>query len=163
MTSRGQVFVFFILTVAAAESAIGLAILVVLFRNLNTINVEGPGRTEGLSQNRESPGCTVPAANTTNNMENPLYLIVPLAPLAGAIIAGLFGPRHRPAPGAHWVTIIGVAVLSFAASVMGHGRRGTGRPTTFNGPVYTWLTSGEGALRGRFPHRPPDGADDGWW
>ncbi|MEK6246233.1 MAG: NADH-quinone oxidoreductase subunit NuoK [Pseudomonadota bacterium] len=36
----GQIFVFFILTVAAAESAIGLAILVVLFRNLNTINVE---------------------------------------------------------------------------------------------------------------------------
>ena len=36
----GQVFVFFILTVAAAESAIGLAILVVLFRNLNTTNVE---------------------------------------------------------------------------------------------------------------------------
>ena len=35
----GQVFVFFILTVAAAESAIGLAILVVLFRNLQTINV----------------------------------------------------------------------------------------------------------------------------
>jgi len=36
----GQVFVFFILTVAAAESAIGLAILVVLFRNLSTIDVE---------------------------------------------------------------------------------------------------------------------------
>lgn len=36
----GQVFVFFILTVAAAESAIGLAILVALFRNLNTIDVE---------------------------------------------------------------------------------------------------------------------------
>lgn len=36
----GQVFVFFILTVAAAESAIGLAILVVLFRNRNTINVD---------------------------------------------------------------------------------------------------------------------------
>ena len=36
----GQIFVFFILTVAAAESAIGLAILVVLFRNLNTINVD---------------------------------------------------------------------------------------------------------------------------
>ena len=36
----GQVFVFFILTVAAAESAIGLAILVVLFRNRSTINVE---------------------------------------------------------------------------------------------------------------------------
>jgi NADH-quinone oxidoreductase subunit K len=36
----GQIFVFFILTVAAAESAIGLAILVVLFRNLRSINVE---------------------------------------------------------------------------------------------------------------------------
>ena len=35
----GQVFVFFILTVAAAESAIGLAILVVVFRNRSTINV----------------------------------------------------------------------------------------------------------------------------
>ncbi|HVE52259.1 MAG TPA: NADH-quinone oxidoreductase subunit NuoK [Ramlibacter sp.] len=37
---HGQVFVFFILTVAAAESAIGLAILVLLFRNKNSINVE---------------------------------------------------------------------------------------------------------------------------
>ncbi|MDT8438949.1 MAG: NADH-quinone oxidoreductase subunit NuoK [Wenzhouxiangellaceae bacterium] len=36
----GQVFVFFILTVAAAEAAIGLAILVTLFRNRSTINVE---------------------------------------------------------------------------------------------------------------------------
>jgi NADH-quinone oxidoreductase subunit K len=36
----GQVFVFFILTVAAAESAIGLAILVVLFRQRRSINVE---------------------------------------------------------------------------------------------------------------------------
>jgi NADH-quinone oxidoreductase subunit K len=37
--AAGQVFVFFILTVAAAESAIGLAILVALFRNRATINV----------------------------------------------------------------------------------------------------------------------------
>jgi NADH-quinone oxidoreductase subunit K len=37
---HGQVFVFFILTVAAAESAIGLAILVALFRNMNSINVD---------------------------------------------------------------------------------------------------------------------------
>ena len=37
---HGQVFVFFILTVAAAESAIGLAILVLLFRNLNSIDVD---------------------------------------------------------------------------------------------------------------------------
>lgn len=45
--AAGQVFVFFILTVAAAESAIGLAILVVLFRNLNTINVEDLDRLKG--------------------------------------------------------------------------------------------------------------------
>ena len=38
--AAGQIFVFFILTVAAAESAIGLAILVVLFRNRSTINVD---------------------------------------------------------------------------------------------------------------------------
>lgn len=38
--TAGEVFVFFILTVAAAESAIGLAILVVLYRNRGTINVE---------------------------------------------------------------------------------------------------------------------------
>ena len=37
---HGQVFVFFISTVAAAESAIGLAILVLLFRNLNSIDVD---------------------------------------------------------------------------------------------------------------------------
>ena len=44
---HGQVFVFFILTVAAAESAIGLAILVVLFRNLKTINVDDIGSLKG--------------------------------------------------------------------------------------------------------------------
>ncbi|MBE0626110.1 MAG: NADH-quinone oxidoreductase subunit NuoK [Burkholderiales bacterium] len=43
----GQVFVFFILTVAAAESAIGLAILVVLFRNLSTINVDDLNTLKG--------------------------------------------------------------------------------------------------------------------
>jgi NADH-quinone oxidoreductase subunit K len=43
----GQVMVFFILTVAAAESAIGLAILVVLFRALNTINVDDLDQLQG--------------------------------------------------------------------------------------------------------------------
>jgi len=38
--AAGQIFVFFILTVAAAEAAIGLAILVALFRNLRTIHVD---------------------------------------------------------------------------------------------------------------------------
>ena len=45
--SAGQVFVFFILTVAAAESAIGLAILVVLFRNVRTINVDDLDKLKG--------------------------------------------------------------------------------------------------------------------
>lgn len=43
----GQIFVFFILTVAAAESAIGLAILVVLFRNMRTINVDDLDKLKG--------------------------------------------------------------------------------------------------------------------
>ena len=67
-----------------------------------------------------------------------LYLLVPLAPLAGAILAGLFG-RALGRAGAHTVTILGVLV-SFLAScwifadvLEGH---------TFNGTVYTWLTSG---------------------
>ena len=43
----GQIFVFFILTVAAAEAAIGLAILVVLFRNLRTIRVDELDQLKG--------------------------------------------------------------------------------------------------------------------
>ncbi|AKJ94515.1 MULTISPECIES: NADH-quinone oxidoreductase subunit NuoK [Thioalkalivibrio] len=43
----GQVFVFFILTVAAAEAAIGLAILVLLFRNRGTINVQDMDAMKG--------------------------------------------------------------------------------------------------------------------
>jgi NADH-quinone oxidoreductase subunit L len=67
-----------------------------------------------------------------------LYLIVPIAPLLGAIITGLVGwwiGRRAT----HWITITGVAI-SFAASCLVlldvvHGN-------TFNGPVYTWITSG---------------------
>jgi NADH-quinone oxidoreductase subunit K len=43
----GQVFVFFILTVAAAESAIGLAILVLLFRSTGSIDIEAQARLRG--------------------------------------------------------------------------------------------------------------------
>ena len=45
--TTGQVFVFFILTVAAAEAAIGLAIIVVLFRNRATIDVEQLNQLKG--------------------------------------------------------------------------------------------------------------------
>ena len=45
--TAGQIFVFFLLTVPAAESAIGLAIMVLVFRNRNTINVADLNRLKG--------------------------------------------------------------------------------------------------------------------
>lgn len=43
----GQIFVFFILTVAAAEAAIGLAIIIIVFRNNHSIDVEDINRLKG--------------------------------------------------------------------------------------------------------------------
>ncbi len=71
------------------------------------------------------------------NMQN-LYLLVPLAPLLGAIAAGLFG-KVLGRTWSHRVTILLVMVSFFASLAIfqdvldGH---------TFNGPVYQWLTSG---------------------
>ncbi len=67
-----------------------------------------------------------------------LYLLVPLAPLAGAIIAGLFG-RVIGRRAAHWVTILGM-VVCLAASVLVY--QDVMRGNLFNGTVYTWLVSG---------------------
>ncbi|MEO8629700.1 MAG: NADH-quinone oxidoreductase subunit L, partial [Betaproteobacteria bacterium] len=67
-----------------------------------------------------------------------LYLVVPLAPLFGAILAGLFG-RFIGRRGAHLITIaamiasLGASFLVFRDVQAGH---------LFNGPVYTWITSG---------------------
>jgi hypothetical protein len=71
----GQVFVFFILTVAAAESAIGLAILVALFRNLRSINVDDLGSLKGKEQ--------------MDLMT--LACVAAFSPLVGAILAGFLG------------------------------------------------------------------------
>ena len=68
-----------------------------------------------------------------------LYLLVPLAPLLGAIIAGLFC-RVIPRWVAHTATIGGVAI-AFFASVMIFMDVQAGH--TFNGTVYTWMTSGD--------------------
>ncbi len=71
------------------------------------------------------------------NMQT-LYLTVPLAPLAGALVAGLFG-KTIGRTGSHLVTIAGVLVaficslLIFQDVLAGH---------SFNGTIYTWLTSG---------------------
>ena len=43
----GQIFVFFILTVAAAEAAVGLAIIIIVFRNNRSIDVEDINRLKG--------------------------------------------------------------------------------------------------------------------
>ena len=68
-----------------------------------------------------------------------LYLLVPLAPLLGAAVAGLFC-RLIPRWVAHTATILGVAV-AFVCSVLIFQDVQAGN--TFNGTVYTWLTSGE--------------------
>ena len=68
-----------------------------------------------------------------------IYLLAPLAPLAGALVAGLFG-RQVGRAGAHWVTIIGVAISLLASlAIFADVLKGN----VFNGSVYTWLTSGE--------------------
>ena len=99
---NGQMFVFFILTVAAAESAIGLAILVVLFRERRSIDVEDLDTLQGLSaQAHECRPCCLPIA---------------LLPLVAAIIAGL-GGRVIGRAGAHSVTIAGGGALLRAVAV----------------------------------------------
>jgi NADH-quinone oxidoreductase subunit L len=68
-----------------------------------------------------------------------LYLIVPLAPLAGALIAGLAG-RAIGRRGAHGFTIAGMLVsTAAAAAVFVDVLNGN----TYDGPVYTWLVSGD--------------------
>src|SRR5512139_298505 len=67
-----------------------------------------------------------------------LYLIVPLAPLFGAIAAGLFG-RLIGRTGAHVVTIAGVAIAFIASWVV---FQDVLIGNTFNGTVYTWMALG---------------------
>ena len=67
-----------------------------------------------------------------------LYLTVALAPLAGALVAGLFGWAIGRR-GAHWVTIAGMTVCTIGAAVVFVDVLSG---NTFNGSVYTWLTTG---------------------
>jgi NADH-quinone oxidoreductase subunit L len=71
-----------------------------------------------------------------------LYLLIPLAPLAGAIIAGLFGKAIGRA-WSHRLTILGV-LISFLLSC--YVFLDVLKGNTFNGAVYTWITSGEAKL-----------------
>ncbi|NTV45563.1 MAG: NADH-quinone oxidoreductase subunit L, partial [Chlorobiales bacterium] len=67
-----------------------------------------------------------------------LYLLVPLAPLFGAIAAGLFGKVIGRA-GAHTVTILGVAIAFFTSLVIFQDVQAG---NVFNGTLYTWASSG---------------------
>jgi NADH-quinone oxidoreductase subunit L len=68
-----------------------------------------------------------------------IYLAIPLAPLLGAVIAGLFG-RYIGRVGAHTVTILGVGVsCALSLYVLKQFIGGSAEP--FNGTVYTWMVS----------------------
>jgi NADH-quinone oxidoreductase subunit L len=67
-----------------------------------------------------------------------LYLVIPLAPLVGALVAGLFG-QVVGRRGAHWVTIAGMVLSTVAAAIVFFDVREGNR---YEGAVYTWLTSG---------------------
>src|SRR5574341_1049056 len=71
-----------------------------------------------------------------------LYLVVPLAPLVGAVMAGLFGWAVGRR-GAHWITIAGMTVSTVAAFLV---FRDVLAGNAFNGPVYTWITTGDISL-----------------
>ena len=68
-----------------------------------------------------------------------LYLLVPVAPLVGAIVVGLTGPKLGRAA-SHWLCILGVAI-AMAASYFIWADVRSGH--SFNGDVYTWLQSGD--------------------
>jgi len=67
-----------------------------------------------------------------------LYLVVPLAPLAGALVAGFFG-HVIGRRGAHWITIVGMLISTLAAGVV---FRDVLDGNLYDGSVYTWLVSG---------------------
>ncbi len=69
-----------------------------------------------------------------------IYLGIPLAPLAGAIVAGLFG-RQIGRAGAHWAAIIGVGIAFVLSLIVFKHHIIDGAPD-FNGNVYTWIESG---------------------
>ena len=76
----------------------------------------------------------------TGNMEH-IYLAIVLAPLVGAIIAGLSG-RLIGRSGAHWVTIIGVGI-STVLSLVAYKHLMFDGGAVYNAEIYTWLTLGE--------------------
>jgi NADH-quinone oxidoreductase subunit L len=67
-----------------------------------------------------------------------LYLLVALAPLVGAIVVGLWGPRLGRAA-SHWICIVGVAISTVGSAII---LRDVLSGNTYNGDLYVWMTSG---------------------
>ena len=139
---HGQVFVFFIMTVAAAESAIGLAILVVLFRERRTHRRRRTGHDERLSMIQES---------------------ILLDHRAGAAARG---DRRRPRPaasigrvGAHSVTIAGRRAVVRAFRL--RAQAAAGRRADLRRQRLHLAGQRRHPHGSRLPGRPPDRADDG--
>jgi NADH-quinone oxidoreductase subunit K len=126
----GQVFVFFILTVAAAESAIGLAILVVLFRNRSTIAWTSSTRSRADARSPEEHDCTTfpePASDRAPGAAGRLHP------------GGSVRQDHRSArcpPGDHPRRADRLHLLGHGPQGRGGGRR------AFNATVYEWMTVG---------------------
>ena len=84
--STGQVFVFFVMTVAAAEAAVGLAIIIAIFRHRQTVNLEEHQSAERLML---LPGMPRPRARTRSRARIAEWVwLVPLLPLLGFVING---------------------------------------------------------------------------
>ncbi len=113
----GQVFVFFALTVAAAEVAVGLAIIIALHRSKSSINVEEFQSHEVVI--------------------DLLYALIPLLPLAAFVILGLAGSRIKDR--AHLVAVPAV-LMSCALSIVAFVEVANG--AVISVPLYAWITSG---------------------
>ena len=146
----GQVFVFFILTVAAAESAIGLAILVVLFRNRVDDQRRRTRRAQGL---RVVNACSATLSRIRLAARRPARAAGRRrsSPACSAKQIGRAGAHSRDDPRrAGLLHHLGHDVLY---AVVADGAR-------FNGTVYTWMTRRRPEDGDRLPDRRPDGDDD---
>src|SRR6266481_1128483 len=113
----GQVFVLFVIVVAAAEAAVGLGIIILIARNRQTLNVE---RVDLLKLE---------------------YLwIVPLLPLLGSAVNGLFGAKW-PNKIVNSVAI-GSTGLSFLAAIEAVREFFESGPTLFHKEFFTWIAAG---------------------
>src|SRR4026208_1431585 len=93
--TEGQIFVFFIMVVAAAEVSVGLAIIVMMYRNVHSVDVGFFNRLKhsyGCEPRAVSFGLVAHSSKLIAEMRNSLHIVylIPLLPLIGFLINGLF-------------------------------------------------------------------------